>query len=156
LETLPEAQGESTLVKLHRDGVVDFVNPGGFGFVKDRRHVAGFQEHHFSQVPKTDEWKLQTLDLVGLVVHERPVVYVSDKLPRMDELKKAPTRALDGFEELGLAALAKGDDLFVRDVDDVRRMLGAVRSAKQCVGCHGGERGDLLGAFSYTLKRAKS
>ena len=30
-------------------------------------------------------------------------------------------------------------------------MLGAIRSAKQCVQCHGGQRGDLLGAFSYTL-----
>jgi hypothetical protein len=24
---------------------------------------------------------------------------------------------------------------------------------KQCVSCHGGERGDLLGAFSYSLRR---
>ncbi len=35
-------------------------------------------------------------------------------------------------------------------------MLGAVRSAKQCVKCHGGSRGDLLGAFSYTLRAEKS
>jgi mono/diheme cytochrome c family protein len=30
-------------------------------------------------------------------------------------------------------------------------MLGAVRSTRQCVACHGGDRGDLLGAFSYAL-----
>jgi hypothetical protein len=152
LENLPPVSPQG-LWGLHRDGVLDFVNPLGFGYFKDRRYVAGFQEHHFSQVPTTADWKVRTLDLVGLVAHERPVAYVSDQLPRMDELKKAPTRPLDAFEEIGLAALEKGEELFVRDVGGVRRMLGAVRSAKQCVGCHGGERGDLLGAFSYTLKR---
>ena len=28
-----------------------------------------------------------------------------------------------------------------------------IRSVSQCVKCHGGERGDLLGAFSYSLQR---
>ena len=28
------------------------------------------------------------------------------------------------------------------------RVLGAIRAAKQCIDCHGGGRGDLLGAFS--------
>src|SRR5262249_2004761 len=27
---------------MHRSSVLDFVNPAGFGYVKDRRHVAGF------------------------------------------------------------------------------------------------------------------
>jgi hypothetical protein len=133
--------------------VIDFVNPKGFGFIKDRRHVAGFQEHQFSRQPDpTQGWALRTLDLVGLVVHEGPVAYVSANLPRMDELRKAPTRPLDPFETAGLAALRRGEDLFVRDTTDGRRrVLGAIRSGKQCLSCHGGERGELLGAFSYTL-----
>ena len=32
------------------------------------------------------------------------------------------------------------------------RMLGAIRAANQCVACHAAERGQLLGAFSYTLQ----
>jgi hypothetical protein len=71
----------------------------------------------------------------------------------MDELRKAPTRPLDEFEAEGLKELRRGEDLFVRDAPSGRRMLGAVRSAKQCVACHGGQRGDLLGAFSYTFVR---
>ena len=35
------------------------------------------------------------------------------------------------------------------------RMFGALRATKQCLKCHDAARGDLLGAFSYTL-RAKS
>ena len=50
----------------------------------------------------------------------------------------------------GLATLRKGEDLYVRE----DRMLGSIRSTKQCIACHGGERGVLLGAFSYTLRPA--
>jgi hypothetical protein len=143
------------LLGMHLGGVADFANPGGFGFVKDRAHVAGFQPHRFDDVPSlSEEWKLQTLDLVGLVVHADPVAYVSDNLPRMDELRSAPTRSLDDFEAAGLVELRRGEDLYVRDGTDARRMLGAVRGVKQCLPCHGGERGDLLGAFSYTFRRA--
>ena len=47
--------------------------------------------------------------------------------------------------------LRQGEDLFTSG--DGLRMLGAVYSLKQCVACHGGERGDLLGALSYRLER---
>src|SRR5262249_47522307 len=36
---------EQTLYRMHQEGIVDFANIAGFGFVKDRRHVAGFQPH---------------------------------------------------------------------------------------------------------------
>jgi len=140
------------LLSLHQGSVVDFVNADNFGFIKDRRHVAGFQEHQISQTPTPSErWTLQTLDLIGVALHEEPVAYVSEYLPRMDELRAAPTRTLDDFEAAGLAALERGDELFVRDRGGERRMLGAIRAVRQCLACHGGERGDLLGAFSYRL-----
>jgi hypothetical protein len=142
------------LQDLHRDSLVDFVHPQGFGYVKDRRHVAGYQAHQFSRAPEPPPpWRLQTLDLVGLVVHEAPVAYVSAHLPRMDELREAPTRSLDAFESAGLASLRGGEDLVVREANGSLRMLGAIRSTKRCVECHGGERGDLLGCFSYTFRR---
>jgi hypothetical protein len=96
---------------------------------------------------------LQRIDLIGLVVHEEPVVYVSDFLPRMDELRAAPTRPVDEFEAAGLRALERGEELFVRDQGRERRMLGAIRAVRQCVSCHECERGDLLGAFTYRLTR---
>ena len=77
-----------------------------------------------------------------------------------------------GFDYLGGSALLRNapgspcpqtlNDFFVcvgtngrpgdSDGDGVR-MVGAIRSTTQCVSCHDCERGDLLGAFSYTLKR---
>ena len=134
--------------------------------------MAGFVPHRFREVPRAtaheakpnktprssgapltaDRWKVRTLDLVGLLVHEAPVVYVSDHLPRMEELRGAPTRPLDKFEALGLSVLRRGEDLFTSRDGKHPRMLGAVYSSMQCVSCHGGERSDLLGAFSYTLQ----
>jgi hypothetical protein len=145
------------LGELHDGGLLDFVNPRGFGYVKDRRHVAGFQSHAFSKMPgPVAQWEVARLELVGLLTHDRPVVYLSQKLPRMDELRDAPTRPLDAFEATALAALRNGADLHVGDGSDGDRFVGAVRSVKQCVECHGGERGALLGAFSYRLRPART
>ena len=146
------AADEPGLLSLHNQGLLDFVNPRGFGYVKDRRHVAGFVAHGFSDAPPgAPRWAVERIDLIGLLVHPEPVAYVSDQLPAMDELRGAPTRALDAFEAAALDALRGGQTLYLGPPGERPRMLGAIRSARQCVGCHGGDRGDLLGAFSYSL-----
>jgi hypothetical protein len=149
----PHIAREEALYGLHEFGVADFANVRGFGFVKDRKHVAGFQPHQFSELPSSEQWQVRRLDLVGLLLHDEPVAYVSEHLPRMDKVRDAPTRPLDKFESAALEGLRRGEDLLVSDTPDGLRMMGAIRSVKQCVSCHGGERGDLLGAFSYTLRR---
>jgi hypothetical protein len=140
--------------RLHEASLDGFLWPRTFGYVKDRRHVAGFIAHQFTHVP--DRWndpKLQTLDLIGLLLHDEPVAYVSADLPNMDELRQAPTRPLNRIEAVGLASLQQGEDFFIQQKGDTTWMIGSIRSTKQCIACHGGQRGDLLGAFSYTLAR---
>lgn len=169
----PTADDQAFLAWMFEDSVQDFVFSRGWGYLRDRRHVAGFVPHRFSNVPgPTDHWKVhhgksqftrapipttawrvQTLDLIGLLIHDEPVAYVSDRLPAMGELRAAPTRPLDKFESVGLTAMRHGEDLFISRDGERLRMLGGIASARQCVACHGGERGDLLGAFSYTLQR---
>jgi hypothetical protein len=137
----------------HLMSVVDFVNHDGFGYFKERRKVAGFQSHRFSRLPWAERnWTVETVDLVGLLLHDEPVAYVSANLPNMDELRGAPTRTLDVFEGDGLETLRNGEDLVVERTPTRMRMLGSIRAATQCVQCHGCERGDLLGAFSYWLR----
>ena len=144
---------ETSLSQMLDDSIVDFANPRGFGYFKDRQHVAGFESHRFSQVPKpANRWEVRALELVGLLLHDEPEVYVSDHLPQMNKVHDVPTRPLDRFERYGLDALRRGEDLFITQEDEGIRMLGAVRSVKQCVDCHGGNRGDLLGAFTYNLR----
>jgi hypothetical protein len=151
----PITRGEE-LGRMHEGGVLDFVYPAGFGLVKEGRLVTGFQPHRFSRLPgPAERWAVARLDLVGLLLHEAPVAYVSESLPRMDELREAPTRPLDGFEATALEKLRRGEDLVLEGVAGRARMLGALRSAGECVRCHGGVRGDLLGAFSYVLRRVE-
>jgi hypothetical protein len=141
------------LTALHRNSILDFVNPRGFGlFVPEKRRIAGFQPHHFSQVPSAKKWTVRSIELVGLLVHEHPVVYQTANLPRMQEAKTAPTRPLNAFESLGLESLRRGETLFCREKDNELRVLGALRNVEECQQCHRGERGDLLGAFVYQLR----
>jgi hypothetical protein len=150
---LQDWNSDKTL-RLHDDGVLDFINPIGFGYIKDREHVAGFQKHGMTKVPKADtRWSVAHLELVGLIVHEKPVVYMTANLPQMEEAQHAPKRALDSFELEGLKALQEGEDLYYRGSEDKARMMGSIRAVEQCLQCHGGSSGQLLGAFSYGLRR---
>ena len=136
----------------HAKNTVDFLNPIGFGYFQDRDHVAGFQPHQFGNGANAPErWRLDRLELVGILKYEEPVVYLSEHLPRMEELRQAPTRTLDSFEKAALEKLFGGEHLIVQETAKQMRMLGSIRATKQCLRCHQGERGALLGAFSYRM-----
>jgi hypothetical protein len=152
---VPNQPDLSTSLTLHTLSLVDFVNVSGFGYVKDKQHVAGFQSHGFGSLPKLDDnrWTLQHLELVSLLKFDEPAVYITEHLPRMDELVDAPTRPLDAFEATALRALRDGEDLIVDSTPNRIRMLGSIRAGKQCLECHTATRGQLLGAFSYRFRR---
>jgi len=155
-----EALGE-----LHRSAGRDFFDPERFGFVRDREHVAGFEPHAFMSMPalrvpgssrgpgESGEWKLERLDLVSLRKPSGPHVYLSENLPKVDALKTVDTRLLDDFETRALARLRTADDVIIEESDGAVRMLGALRANNQCIRCHSGSRGELIGAFSYEFHR---
>jgi hypothetical protein len=155
-ETLDLIRPGSELYSHHERGLINFLYPSGFGYIKDREHVAGFKPHgfRFLGVPESDRWRIHHVQLVGILSHEEPVVYLTDKLPSMEQVRQGKTRALDYFEEAALPSLRDGEDLYVVSKDDTLRMLGALRATKTCQKCHDAEIGDLLGAFSYTLRPA--
>jgi hypothetical protein len=65
-------------------------------YVRDRDHVAGFRPHQFRRLPDAPKrWQVERLELISLLKHDRPVAYFSNNLPKMDELRDAPTRPLD-------------------------------------------------------------
>jgi hypothetical protein len=149
----------------HRNAQFDFANVAGFGYVQDQAHVVGFRSHRFTELPSGDavqsasqpaeprrQWDTRRVELVSLLKHEQPMVYLSKNLPRMDDLRTAPMRRLDAFEEESLAALRSGQEIHTRAYGERIRMLGAVRAARQCVSCHEVEQGALLGAFSYEFR----
>ncbi|MFO0970064.1 MAG: hypothetical protein U0793_31315 [Gemmataceae bacterium] len=100
-------------------------------------------------------WAPTQLDLIGLLTGREPVAYRAESLGWLQDPhgEEALTRPLDDFEFIALGALGKGEDVFARSRDGVIRMLGAVRAKESCLECHSDRKaGDLLGAFSYTLR----
>ncbi len=157
---------EEALLGFHQNGENAFLTPQSFGYIKNRNQVAGFQSHGFSFAPQlhshTDRpwyrrekevWAIYRLELVSLLKHEKPAVYLSRNLPRMDKLEAAPTRPLNPFERSALKQLYEGEDVITRASLNRIEMIGSLRATKQCQQCHDVKSGTLLGAFSYELLR---
>ena len=153
---------------LHNASASRFANAWSNGDVQDIDRVAGFSEHGLTRIPRFDmakpwfgylrgnqtpTWGVTRLQLVSLLKSETPGVYRSKDLPRMEALKKTPTRPLDAFEAKALKRLQAGEDIVVEGRTNRIHLLGSVRATKQCLECHDVHRGELLGAFSYELMR---
>jgi hypothetical protein len=150
----PPRDGDAQEREAHRGNILGFLEPWDLGYARDRQHVAGFRPHAFHIEPTSpSDWRLNRLDLVGILKFDEPVVYLTPSFPRMEEVQTSPTRPLDPFETEALAALLRGEDLVARESARHLRLFGSLRATKQCLACHHGERGDLLGAFSYQLSR---
>jgi hypothetical protein len=159
----------SWLQDLHLNGLVDFANPAGYGFsvgrlrrsLPDLDQWVGFQAHSFRKLPEklraADQsgviWRLKTLELVSLLKQKTPRVYISKNLPRMDELRNAPTRDLTAFETESLQAIRKGEAIHFHEHRNDLRMMGPLLAAPTCTQCHNASEGDLLGAFTYHFVR---
>jgi hypothetical protein len=153
----------------HADGELNFLDPASFGLIGDKATVAGFVPHQFRYEPELadappppkfrgpprppERWAIRRLELVSLLKHKEPAVYVAQELPRMQDLKKADTRPLTEFEEGALKALRGGEEMVAEASTNRIRMVGAIRATKQCLDCHSVQRGEMLGAFSYDLQR---
>jgi len=154
---------QAPLLKMHEAGILDFVNQDSIGFARDRNHVAGFRSHRFTETPRlvfpkgqqTASWRLARLELVSLLKHEAPVAYISKNLPKMDELRDAPTRPLDSFEQQAIDQIRSDADFMIDDTADRIRMVGSLRASKTCLKCHSVQRGALLGALTYELVPAR-
>lgn len=155
----------------HENNAVSFALPQNFGYVESRDRTAGFVLHgaYYHLIPPLDlaqsrpedeakdqkHWKVQRMQLVSLLKHDTPHVYLSEHLPRMEEISSAtvPTRELSEFEAAALKKLRSGRDLQTSSTPNHIEMLGAVRAGTSCLQCHEVPRGTLLGAFSYDLRR---
>ena len=89
------------------------------------------------------------VNLIGLVKHAEPVVYLTGKAKDPKEVK---TREPDDFEASALDALRNGEDLKAEKEGTKMRAVGPIYAGKRCTACH--ERGLFLGAFSYRLELA--
>jgi hypothetical protein len=149
---------DSTLQSLHNSTFINYIDPERTPYIRSRDEVAGFEPHLLSSIesegpqPKRDaDWQVVRLELVSLQRHAEPRVYIAESLPAMDKLADVPNRPLNAFEQSALPQLATQQDVVVSQQPDRIEMLGALRAGSTCLECHHGDRGKLLGAFSYSL-----
>ncbi|MEZ6053713.1 MAG: hypothetical protein R3C02_20365 [Planctomycetaceae bacterium] len=138
--------------------MVDFVNQEGFGYRNSQGQVAGFQAHGFSEIAQCESiyGKLEARSCrIGQPLKSpQPRVYESEHLPRMDELKSAPTRPATPFEREAIDRLRKGEDLVTHQFGSRLFVVGSLRAMSKCVECHTGKHGDLLGAILLQFRTA--
>lgn len=159
IELAPPNAARSGLYDVHRTVVRDFLAPDRIGYARSRTEVAGFNAHHLTELrnlrPNTSEvttkWQVSRLELVSLLRHAEPRVYVAKTMPAMDQLAEVPHRALNEFETRALRRLRAKQDVAVKQEPAHIEMLGAVRAGTSCLECHQVTRGTLLGAFSYEI-----
>ena len=158
------------LTEMHDDSAYAFASPRRNGDVQGRDKVAGFEPHAIPEHPKanpwpryvaaspdrpTDLWMVGRMELVSLLKHATPQVYVSANLPRMDDAASLPLRSPDGFEAAALQRLQAGEDIVVEARTNRIVMVGSIRAEQRCTERHKVQRGEVLGAFTYELLRRK-
>jgi hypothetical protein len=102
-------------------------------------------------------WELVELQLVGLLMHDKPVAY--DKhLMRNESVQMPKTRELDTFEMESITNLRAGAERVMawNDEEKCLQVLGAIRAKESCLKCHDAVKtGQLLGAFTYRIRETK-
>lgn len=122
---------------IHGQVVQDFNSESGFGVMRG---------------PYYETHEIERVELVSLLLHEDPCVYVLHERPTLPQARLARRRPLDEFEQRGLQAIREGADL-VWTPEAPTRMLGAIRADRRCLDCHSETReNDLLGALTYYMK----
>ena len=152
--TLPSV---AALADFHTSTAHEFARPDSWGLVKDRTQVAGFRPHALEFVPDgharrrfdhehpvkdkagrvtgypvIERWAVRKVELIGLLMHDAPVVYQNPdgRLPTMAAVKDTKTRGLTEFESNGLKDLSAGKEVVAVDAATNQvRMVGAIRMA---------------------------
>jgi hypothetical protein len=98
---------------------------------------------------KGKAWVVKGVQLVGLVKHSDPVVYLTGGA--MVKGKDVKTRRPDAFEAKAVEVIRGGGDLVQAEKrGGTLRAVSGIYAGRQCSSCH--ERpGEMLGAFSYQL-----
>ena len=141
------------LLRMHDEFVLAFVDSVGFGYTR----LPAMSRVIHKPVEGTGMF-VAHLELIGVAKHDPPRVFSNEMsiFHRPDEKTPQPrhaARAMTKEERAALRELDNGKRLVVRPEGKGLRVIGAIRAADECLGCHKRQRaGDMLGAFVYSLQ----
>ena len=149
IELLAVGPSEQSLSEIHGENSKAWYNP----LTKTLTLRSGRRSVRRERV-----WLFQKRQLVSVNSAKGPAVYLNSPVTQHALMDPEWSSALvdklrlDAFEKEALELLRKGDEVVLRSDDRKLRMFGAIRARKDCLSCHKGQVGTLLGAFTYTLE----
>jgi len=160
LTTVRDEVGE-----MHRNFVDEFVEAEGFGV----RRITHLAPAPYEFTIGDQRYRVESRALMSLLKAEEPVVYVEPPntpgaimnflapfggRTHARETRNEPhaIRPLSEFETRALSRLRDGRDVVVKFGPGGSWAVGAISARTDCIRCHGGNEGDLLGAFVYQLQ----
>jgi hypothetical protein len=142
----------SAAYDLHAYFVDRFLESEGNGLSRVFQEPMALRDSMRLRITSRNTYKLDSLDLIGVGKHPDPVAFLGRG--HRTTLIQRLTRPLTPFEERAIAELKAGEDVAVETDHTGRVVVGALRAQEDCLKCHGGKTGDVLGALSYRLTPA--
>jgi hypothetical protein len=145
---------------MHASVVQTFVRSEGLG-------LSRMPTVHRSTIPEfamgDKVYRVKMAQLIGMENHPQPTAYITPGLsPKKSDLQAAvrqktiQTRPVTPFEKEALSQLAAGKQLAFGTHEGSPVMAGALVTTRECLNCHSGQEGRMLGAMSYTLEEVLS
>lgn len=141
---------------MHASVVQTFVRSEGLG-------LSRMPSVHRSFIPEfalgEKVYRVKLVQLIGMENNPEPTAYITPGLiPEKWQLKgvrrqkNVPTRPLTVFEKDALGPLAGGKKVVFGTNDNRLVMAGSLVTTRECLNCHDGKEGRMLGAMSYALE----
>jgi len=138
---------------LHAYFVDRFLESEGNGISRVYQPPMSIRESMRLRITSRETYSLDSFDLIGVGKHPDPVAFLGRHHESVAMLRQ--TRPLTSFESRAVAELIAGEDVAVEANQAGRFVVGALRAKEDCLKCHGGKTGDVLGALSYRLTPAE-
>ena len=151
---LPDNVQWSSDHQLHAYFVDRFLESEGNGISRVYQPPMTLRESMRLRITSRDVYKLDGFDLIGIGKHPAPVAFLGRNRHTVSLGRQ--TRPLTTFEERAISELTAGEDVAVQSDPTGRAIVGALRAKEDCLRCHGGKTGDVLGALSYRLTPAET
>lgn len=148
---------DADLLEAHTRAVNTFVQSKGFG-PRRMRHVSLWNDTEVFYDGRAHRWT--SIQLVAFSSEYGENLYTATRPPKKEEIGAYKHRELTSEELFAIDELRKGlklsspispDPEHPSDDKDGFRILAPLRLTSDCLECHEGNPGRLIGAFAYTL-----